>query len=127
MSHGLVWWSECVSKDVDKARAHYEAVAGWTFDEMPMAQGGTYYIAKVGDKPVAGLMSVTQLDHEVPPHWMTYIAVADINEAVKAAKDTGGTILREPFNVPGVGTIAMVSEPGGAVAGFIEPAEMPPS
>ncbi|MEM8854014.1 MAG: VOC family protein, partial [Pseudomonadota bacterium] len=63
----------------------------------------------------------------VPPHWMTYIAVTDINEAVKASKDTGGTILREPFNVPGVGTIAMVSEPGGAVAGFIEPAEMPPA
>ncbi|MEM0907780.1 MAG: VOC family protein [Pseudomonadota bacterium] len=123
----MIWWSECITTDVEGARDHYAAIFSWKFEAMPMPGGeGTYWIAKLGDRPVAGIMSVDDLesDQPVPPHWMTYVAVDDMEHAVDAAVESGGTVVRPPFDVPGVGTIAMVLEPGGALLGIMTPVEM---
>ena len=120
MTHGTVHWSECVTGDVEAAKAHYAAMLGWTFEGMEM-EGGTYWVAKLGDTFVAGLMSRDSLPG-VPAHWMTYLAVDDLDAALQTAKETGGRVEREPWDVPGVGRIAMVSEPGGALAGIMQPA-----
>ncbi|MEO1102767.1 MAG: VOC family protein [Pseudomonadota bacterium] len=121
MAHGTIHWSECITSDVEGAKAHYAKVAGWTYDEMPM-ENGVYTVAKAGDQMVAGIMPTSSMPGpEVPSHWMTYIEVADINDAVANAGASGGTVLQPPFEVPGVGHITMVQEPGGAVVGFIQP------
>ena len=46
---------------------------------------------------------------------MSYIAVDDVDKRVDKAKKAGATILREPFDVPGVGRIAILKQPGGGV------------
>lgn len=123
MAHGTIWWSELCTGDVDAAKAHYRAIAGWSYDEMSM-DGHSYWVAKAGERPVAGIMPLSAIEDagEVPPHWMTYIAVDDVEAAAGAAVETGGAVLRAPFEVAGVGRIAIVREPGGAVAGIIQPA-----
>lgn len=122
MAHGAVTWSECVTNDVEAAKAHYAALLGWTFEAMPMEEG-TYWLARSGDEVVAGMMSLSDLpgEKEIPPHWMTYVEVADLDAAVAKAAETGGTVVTPPFPVPGVGRIAMIADPGGALAGYLEP------
>ncbi|MEM8665419.1 MAG: VOC family protein [Pseudomonadota bacterium] len=121
MAHGHIHWSECITDDLEGAKGHYAKIAGWTYDEMPM-ENGTYVVAKVGDKFVAGLMHKSSLPNpDVPSHWMTYIEVADIEAAATAATESGGTIVQPTFFVPEVGHILMVQEPGGAVVGFMQP------
>lgn len=122
MPHGSIHWSECITTDVERAMAHYEAVAGWTFEAMAMGSG-TYWLAKSGDTVVAGLMSLADLEteREIPPHWMTYIEVKDIDAAVAKAAGTGATVVQAPFAVPSVGRVAMIADPGGALAGYIQP------
>lgn len=122
MAHGEVAWIECASADVDATRAHYERVCGWTFEGMEMPQGGTYWVASLDGKMVAGVMSKDAIPNDVPPHWLVYLEVADIQKAVGDAAASGGNIMREPFEIPGVGQIAIVAEPSGAVIGFLEPA-----
>lgn len=125
MSHGTVCWSECVTRDVAATKAHYGAVCGWTFTDQPM-DGFTYTMGMAGDVPVAGIMDLATLDSPgVEPHWMTYIAVDDIEAAMAASERTGGRTIRAPFDVPGVGQIAIVQEPGGAVAGLMQPVAEP--
>ncbi len=58
---------------------------------------------------------------EVPPHWMSYIAVDDVDARLAKAVDAGAKVLREPFDVPGVGRIAMLTDGGGAAIGWITP------
>ncbi len=121
MGHGSVCWSECVTNDVEAAKAHYAAICGWTYTEQPM-EGFAYTLAMAGGAPVCGIMPLAAIDAPgVEPHWMTYLEVADIAEAVAAAERTGGTIIRPPFEVADVGTIAIVEEPGGSVAGLMQP------
>lgn len=123
MAHGSIHWSELVSADVEGSKKFFSEIAGWTINTMPMPNGD-YNICMVDGAPVAGIMGVDQIqaDHDVQPHWMTYIAVADVDAAAKSVSSTGGTLIREPFDIPGVGRIAIVMDPGQGVCGIMTPA-----
>ena len=58
MPHGNFAWHELYTRDVEAAKSFYAATAGWTFEGMPMPQQNrTYWVAKAGDKPVAGVLA----------------------------------------------------------------------
>ena len=123
--HGKVWWTELMTRDLDAAVKYYGDLCGWSFDTMRMESGATYYVAKAGDVPTAGLMDMTGMPglDGVPPHWFSYFAVDDVDAAVAATKAAGGQVRREPFDVPGIGRIAILADPTGAVMGMMTPAE----
>ncbi|MEM1161080.1 MAG: VOC family protein [Pseudomonadota bacterium] len=122
MSHGSIHWSELCCQNVDAAKAYYAQTCGWTMADMPMPTG-TYTVCSLNDQPVAGIMDIAELDvPDMMPHWMTYLAVDDIDKVCADAPAGGATVMRAPFDVPGVGRIAMIKDPGGAVVGMMTPA-----
>ena len=122
--HGHFYWNELMTRDVQTAKTFYESALGWTFDEMPMEMG-SYWVAKSGDDVVGGMMTMDGPDFEgVPEHWFAYIAVDDIDARLKKAVDGGAKVVRDPFDVPGVGRIAILSQPGGGYIGWMTPAPM---
>lgn len=122
--NGTFYWNELMTNDVERARAFYGATLGWSFDAMPMPEGSTYWVAKLGDRPVGGLMDMTGVSPPgVPPHWFAYIAVDDVDKAVANAVSLGATVLRPAFDVPGVGRIVILMDPTGAAQGWMTPAE----
>lgn len=123
-AHGFFHWNELMTRDVEKATSFYTKTIGWTFNEMPMAPGETYFVAMVGDKPVGGIFEMKGKDFEGKPEaWLSYLAVDDVDARLEKAKAEGATILREPFDVPGVGRIAILMDGGGAAIGWMTPAE----
>lgn len=121
-SHGNFYWNELMTRDAEKAKAFYAKSIGWTFDAMPMPNG-TYWVAKMGDKPVGGIFPMGGAEFDgVSENWMAYLAVDDIDARVKAAVAAGAKVCREPFDVSSVGRIAMIQEPGGAMIGWMTPA-----
>jgi predicted enzyme related to lactoylglutathione lyase len=52
---------------------------------------------------------------------MSYLAVDDVDARVKKAQGAGAKLMRPIFDVPGVGRIAILSEPGGAGIGWMTP------
>ena len=58
----------------------------------------------------------------VPQHWMVYFAVDDVEATCETVKAQNGSIRQPPFEVPGVGMIALASDPSGGVFGLIKPA-----
>jgi predicted enzyme related to lactoylglutathione lyase len=88
-----------------------------------MPSGGAYWIAKAGGESVGGLFDISGPDYKgVPESWMSYIAVDDVDERVKKATKAGAKVMKPAFDVPGVGRIAMLLEPGGAGIGWMTPA-----
>jgi predicted enzyme related to lactoylglutathione lyase len=76
------------------------------------------------DKPVAGIFPLSGPEFEgVPEGWMSYLAVDDVDARIEAAKAAGAKVMREPFEVPDVGRIAILQEPGGAGIGWITPVD----
>jgi predicted enzyme related to lactoylglutathione lyase len=122
-SHGHFHWNELVTRDVENAKKFYGETIGWTFEGMPMPDG-TYWVAKMGDQPVGGLFPIAGPQWDgVPEHWMSYLAVDDVDARVKKATAAGAKLMRPAFDIPGVGRIAILTEPGGAGVGWITPVQ----
>jgi len=123
-NHGTFYWNELLARDVAAAKKFYADTLGWSFDAMPMDGGVTYWIAKMDDQPVAGIFDISGPGYEeVDEGWMPYIAVDNVDQRLKKAVKAGATVMKEPFDVPGVGRIAMLVEPGGAGVGWMTPAD----
>ncbi len=123
MAHGHFHWNELMTRDPEAAKRFYGAEIGWRFESMTMAQGGTYWVCKDGDQPVAGILDMNQPGFEgIPNHWFAYLAVDDVDARVERATAAGAKLLRPIFEVPGVGRIAIIQDPVGAAIGWITPA-----
>lgn len=123
--HGTFVWNELNTRDPEAAREFYGKTLGWNFDTMPMATGGDYIVAKIGDRMVGGIFDIRNLPgmDQVPPHWFAYIEVDDVDARAAAAQQAGGALMRDIFDVPGVGRIAIVRDPTGAVVGWMTSAQ----
>ena len=122
-THGSFCWNELITHDPTAAKKFYAATIGWTFEPMPMQDGGTYWVAKQGDKMVAGIFEMKGPDFaDVPENWMPYLAVDDVDKRVKKATSAGATLMRPLFDILGIGRIAILRQPGGAGVGWMTPA-----
>jgi predicted enzyme related to lactoylglutathione lyase len=122
-SHGTFHWNELMARDVNAAKKFYADTIGWSYEGMPTPDGKTYWIAKIGGQPVAGLFDISGADYQgVPDGWMPYLAVDDVDARAKKAVAAGARIMKPAFDVPGVGRIVILMEPGGAGIGWITPA-----
>jgi len=121
-SHGNFYWNELRARNVERAKRFYEQTIGWKFESMPRADGGTYWIATLGGKPVAGIFELTspQFD-DMPESWMSFLAVDDVDARVDKAVKAGAKLAMPIFDVPNVGRIAMLREPSGAGVGWMTP------
>ena len=119
--HGAFYWNELLTGDVEKCKAFFGEVCGWTYDDVPMPNF-TYTVARSGDKMAAGIMDKANTGApDMPNHWMAYIAVDDVDAAAAKVAGAGGTVLQDCFDVPNVGRIAIVQDPSGAVIGLMTP------
>lgn len=119
--HGTFHWNELMTRDVGAAKHFYGGTLGWTFQQMDTPDG-PYWVAMVGDRAVAGLFQMAAPEFEgTPANWMPYIAVDDVDASIAAAQAAGAEILRPCFDVPGVGRIAILKDPTGAVLGWMTP------
>jgi predicted enzyme related to lactoylglutathione lyase len=126
MDHGSFYWNELMTHDVEKAKAFYAAAIGWSFEGMPMPDIGTYWVAQQDGRAVGGIMAmVADVPAGTPSHWLCYLAVDDIDARLREVAAAGGQICRPAFDVPGVGRIAIVADPTGAVMGWITPTPAP--
>jgi hypothetical protein len=120
-SHGSFYWNELMTHDVERAKAFYARALDWSFEAKPM-DGFTYWLVNAGGQMAGGMMEMNGHEFaEVPEHWIGYVAVDDVDARVKKAVAAGGTALREPFDIQGVGRIAILRDAAGAVIGLITP------
>lgn len=119
--HGVVCWSELAVHDVARAQKFYAETLGWRFEAMPMPDM-TYWIIRAGAARVGGMFEMTGAGFDgAPEHWLTYIAVDDVDARLVKAVAAGARVLRDAFDIPGVGRMAVLAEPGGAVVAWMTP------
>lgn len=115
--HGTPIWYELMSKNPLAALRFYSAVVGWQIDESPPPDSTMdYRMIGAGDGLVGGIFRLTEdmCQNGASPCWMMYIGVDDVDACVTAIASAGGSVQMAAFDIPGVGRIAMVSDPQGA-------------
>ena len=111
--HGTLSWNQCQTPDPARATEFYVAVFGYEVDEMNLGGEQPFRVLKVGGKGVAGVREPTSAGE--PPHWSVVFAVDDADAIVSRAKELGGKVLLEPFDLPDIGRLAVLQDQGGAV------------
>jgi predicted enzyme related to lactoylglutathione lyase len=122
MPHGHFNWNEFVTRDPERAKTFYSETIGWGWEAKALAGGGTYWIALMDGVPVAGIFHADGPDYAtMPDNWMPYLAVDDVDSRVKNAVAAGAQLMRPVFDIPDVGRLAILLQPGGAGVGWITP------
>lgn len=111
---GSLIWNECNTRDVPAASTFYQAAFGIVTE--PMEGMADYYAIRVGDRMVGGMQGMAgKFPDQVPPHWMAWFAVDDADSTADAAVKAGGTVVVPPMDMGGVGRMAGLQDPWGAV------------
>ncbi len=117
---GTFCWNELMTRDVPAARNFYTKLLGWTTEEMNMGEMGTYTIFKQGETQIGGLMAMPPNAGDAPPHWMTYIAVDNVDASTKKAQDLGAKACVQPTDIPNIGRFSVITDPTGATIALFQ-------
>lgn len=109
--HGEWVWFELLTSDPDAAQRFYGDVVGWTAKSSGMPEMD-YRLLSAADGEVAGLMKQPG-DMGGGPTWLGYIGVDDVDASMKAIENAGGTTHMPATTMPGVGRMAMLTDPQG--------------
>ncbi len=118
---GAFCWNELYTENVEQSVAFYETIGG--FKDVPMEMGpmGTYHVLNSFEKGRAGIMKSPMPG--IPQHWMPYVQVANADNSLDKAKRLGAEIVVPANSVPGVGRLAVLTDPQGASIGILQPSE----
>lgn len=121
-THGEFYWNELMTRDVEDAKRFYGNLLGWTFDGMPMGDGKTYWIVKQGEEMVGGLFDISAPEFEqLQESWVAYVAVDNVDARAAKATQAGAKLMKPAFDIPNVGRVAMLLDPGDAFIALITP------
>jgi predicted enzyme related to lactoylglutathione lyase len=119
-SPGEFCWYELATTDVTGAKGFYGEMFGWGHEDRSMGEM-TYTLWQQQGEAIGGLYKLEGPMFEgVPPHWMTYVAVDSVDEAIEKLKSLGGEVFMGPHDVPGVGRTAFLKDPQGAAIALYE-------
>jgi predicted enzyme related to lactoylglutathione lyase len=115
-NHGSFIWYELITPDPDGAKHFYDAVVGWDIESQP-AGPLDYRMIRRSDGGNAG--GVMRLGEDMAtagarPTWLGYVSVDDVDATLASITAEGGQVHMPATDMPGVGRIAMVSDPAGA-------------
>jgi predicted enzyme related to lactoylglutathione lyase len=119
---GQVGWIDLTVPDAEAVRDFYQHVTGWTAAAVEMGDYQDYCMIPPGaEQPVAGICHARGANAGIPPVWMIYITVADLEESIRRCLDRGGKLRTEPRTIGSHGRFCVIEDPAGAVAGIFEP------
>jgi predicted enzyme related to lactoylglutathione lyase len=120
-------WHELYTTDAEAAFSFYQRIAGWErMGEFDMGPMGTYLLWGREGKQLGGMMKAppgmkTPDGRDVPPSWLYYVTIEDLDAALERAKGKGATVLNGPMEVPGGQRIVQLMDPQGAAFALVTP------
>jgi len=111
-------WNEHMSADFDGSKAFYQAVFGYTYQDMS-GDGFKYAMPTVDGHEVGGIGEYPEgTPAGTPAAWSAYFAVTDTDAAVAKVTELGGSVV-QPIRDSPYGRIGLVADNHGAVFSLI--------
>lgn len=122
---GTFCWSDLTTTDQEGAKAFYGGLFGWEAEDIPVGEGASYSMQRLGGRDVAAIapQPPQQRDAGAPPVWNSYVSVKDADAAAERAKEHGATVHAPAFDVMQAGRMAVIQDPQGAFFMVWQPGE----
>lgn len=111
---GDIVWNELGTPNTQKAKDFYGKVFGWEFSDTPVGDM-TYTLITTNGKQCGGMWAIPKdQQSDIPPHWMSYILVENVDKSLEEIVNHGGSILKPADNAGDMGRFAIIKDPTGA-------------
>ncbi len=115
---GEFCWNELATPDLKAAKDFYGKLLGWTFSEHEMGDC-TYTMIKSKEGEFGGIWQIpNDQKDQIPPHWMGYILVDDVEATLEKAKSMGATVKLPITKAGDMGLFMVIADPTGAPIAF---------
>jgi uncharacterized protein len=105
--------------DAPGLRDFYAEVVGWKPEPLSMGTYDDYMMLAPDGAPVAGICRKAGGNADLPPQWITYVAVDDLSASLEKVTARGGEVVRAPAGV-GPGAFALIKDPAGATLALMQ-------
>lgn len=116
MPQGDVVWCDLSTFDLERTKAFYAALFGWTYQRMIQPDGGAYDVASTSAGEAAAIFRMPERFQKIglPSFWMPYFSVDDVARACAVATSAGGKVEFGPLAWTEQDQIALIRDPLGA-------------
>jgi predicted enzyme related to lactoylglutathione lyase len=112
---GTIAWRDLTVPNAEQVKDFYCQVVGWKATPHEMGDYHDYNIhSSQGDEPIAGICHARGSNANVPPQWLMYIIVENVERSARKCVELGGKVLDGPRKM-GAGDFAVIQDPAGAV------------
>lgn len=118
---GRSTWRDLTVDDAPAIRDFYAAVVGFGIEPEPMGDYEDYSLVAADGERVAGVVHARGPNAGLPPQWLVYFEVEDLDASLAAAEAAGGSLVQGVRDLGSWGRLAVIRDPAGAVAALIEP------
>jgi predicted enzyme related to lactoylglutathione lyase len=118
---GTVVWRDLTVPDAAAIRDFYARVVGWR--PVPVSMGDYSDFSMLppgGHEAAAGICYARGTNAALPPQWLMYVIVEDVDESAEACVKLGGSIVSPPRGAGG-GRFCVIRDPAGAVCALYRP------
>lgn len=112
---GQICWVELMVEDVEPVIQFYKELLNWHIEKLNMSDTEDYFTCKVGEVEVAGIMKKPADLPKMPPHWLPFVSVENIQTSSEKAENLGAEALLGPQEVPNIGVFTLLKDPTGAI------------
>lgn len=113
---GHFCWEQLNTTDAAAAKKFYGDVCGWKAQGFGTGME-TFGIGTRMEDQAGSLMTAPP---GAPAHWLTYVAVEKLADALGRVTRAKGKVMVERIEIPTVGAIGVIQDPQGAMLGVFE-------
>ncbi len=123
---GAIGWVDLTVPNAAEVRDFYRAVVGWTTSEVDMGGYSDFCMNIPGSgRTTAGICHARGENADIPPRWLVYLNVANLDQSLMTCAALGGKALTKVRSLGASGRFCVIEDPAGAVAALFEPPHTP--
>jgi len=111
---GEIVWRDLTVDKAGQVSDFYESVVGWRKSPVSMGEYDDFNMNASDGETVAGVCHARGGNADIPPQWMMYVRVEDVNESLEHVRSLGGSVLKGPTEYNG-DRYYIIEDPAGAI------------
>lgn len=119
---GSITWTDLTVDDAERIRDFYHAVTGWKPVALSMGTYADFVMKSDTGEEVAGICHARGSNSDLPPVWLVYITVEDLEHSLQECHRLGGTVLTTPKSYA-AGRFCVIRDPAGAICALYQPSD----
>jgi uncharacterized protein len=120
---GRILWLDLTVPDATATRAFYQQVVGWSVQDVEMTDRderyADYNMLGENGNPAAGVCHARGWNADLPPIWMIYLPVGDLDESLRRVREEGGKVIKSAQGKDGKCAYAAIQDPVGACLALV--------